>query len=432
MSTTQMSTEVRIKLQNEYTQAKVEKWLRGRAYLLKGLTPRRKDIVLDFSLGADWDPEIGESDQTPSFSFGCPREGCTEPVVFYAAAQGEELKDVPYNLYGLLGYGELGHDECDISNENWQRALGARVPSDENGQGVQELDFVRLAHERAMSGGVQWLIPGVMEVGKLASLFGPPGTGKSLLALEWAMAAVKAGDQVVYLDEENDPTEIVARMEDMGVDTDSLPGFRYYSFTGLHVDSEEGAAKLLELIGQPDLVIFDSWAKFFVGASQNDDAAANRAYNLTVKPLRKQGVGILRLDHTGHDEVTRPAGTVAKLADVDQNWQIKAKRLDGLRAEVTLINRKSRTGRLNGATINLLRETGPLRHTESGQKPQTLAEGSGDPVEVLVDFMDEKGWPTDWSVSVCRAELTKVGHSAAQVALAAAVKIRKASGVTAS
>jgi hypothetical protein len=430
-SSPDMDKSATVRAMNEYTEYKVRQWLKFNVWKLKDRSATPGTLVLDF-IEEDDENEIYVTE--PSLTFGCPVRGCTEPVKLYAvsAYDGIDLQDTPETLYGALGYAELEHAECkghEGMSERWAMALGAKLPSE-----GAPLDFMRLQLEQKLSGGVQWLIPDVMETGKLASLFGPPGTGKSLLALEWAVKALRDGKDVVYFDEENDPAELIARMQDMSVDLSALAtSFHYYSFSGLHVDTEEGAQKIIELAENADLVIFDSWAKFFVGASQNDDAAANRAYNLTVKPLRKAGIGILRLDHTGHDEVTRPAGTVAKLADVDHNWQIKAKALDGKRAEVTLVHRKSRTGR-GPNTINLIREVAPLRHVPRGQEGQAEApeETSGDPVADLIAFMDEKGWPADWTVRTAREELKRVGRSARNEVLSSAMRQRKESGVTAS
>lgn len=364
----------------------------------------------------------------PVFTMRCPR--CKLDIgfvpkleLFDPDSKGLQADDID----PLMGFAYPFHPEplcvdADRIEENFQEHF---FPFSMSGLESEGVDFARVQLERAMSGGVKWLIPNVMEEGKLASLFGPPKAGKSLLALEWALAAARER-RVVYLDEENDPREVLARMEDMEVDLGSLDKFTYHSFKGWTVDTDSGAASIIDVCRSADLVVFDSWAKFFAGASQSDDAAANRAYNLTIKPLRKEGVGILRLDHSGHGEVTRPAGSIQKLADVDHNWQIKAKPLSGGRASVTLVHRDNRTNR-GPDTINLVREVGPLRHTESGQgvSPEGEETVVADSVAELVSLMDEKGWPVDWSVRKCAEELRKIGQAAGQSVIADAVRLRK-------
>ncbi|PYC75215.1 hypothetical protein C7C45_04930 [Micromonospora arborensis] len=362
------------------------------------------------------------------FTFPCPE--CAEEV----QVRGSDPEEAPVDPFG---YAQLTHartaaaarcsllirDGRALASGDFTDALAERL-----GLKVAGVDLALVRLKRQMAGGqVDWLIPGVMERGTLAALFGPPGTGKSLLALEWAAKLAAEGRRVVYLDEENPPELMDERLEAMSVDPEGLEGLTYHSFPGWTADTEEGAARIVAACEGADLVVFDSWAKFFLAASQNDDAAANRAYRLAVKPLRAAGVGILRLDHTGHEEVTRPSGTVAKLADVDHNWQIKAKDLGDKRAEVTLVHRKSRTAR-GPRTINLRREVSPLRHLDAADLPAIQEEDLSAPtdkVDALVAFMDEKGWETDWTVDTYLEELRKLERGARKADVAAARRKRR-------
>jgi hypothetical protein len=407
-------------LARKLTQDKLRRWVHRQRWRFEDWSvPRGTEVEVD----------LASDGSKPFLSLKCPY--CKATTIDIHGGDIGNWDEFPgeidaYAFFGRLGYVYMMHGGSETFCVDTERVAKHLLGS----TATPGVDFERVQLERAINGGVEWLIPDVMERGKLASLFGPPKAGKSLLALQWAVKATSEFS-VVYLDEENDPGEVVARLEAMGIDMADVWMLDYRSFTGWTVDTQEGADAILKMCQGADLVIFDSWAKFFAGASQNDDAAANRAYNLTIKPLRKAGVGILRLDHSGHGEVTRPAGSIQKLADVDHNWQIKAKPLDGDRAEVTLVHRDNRTNR-GPKTINLMREVGPLRHVERGQEvaPEPDESVSDDPVLALVSLMDDKGWPTDWPVRACREELQKLGQGVKQDVLAAAVRARKASGVT--
>lgn len=289
-----------------------------------------------------------------------------------------------------------------------------------------DLELVRF--RRMLDGGeVQWLIDGVMERGSLISLFGPPKSGKSLLALEWAVAVARRGLRVVYLDEENSPVEVDVRLEAMGVDLADLSTLAYHSFTGFAVDTEDGAAAILDTCGDADLVVFDSWGKFFAGGSQTDDGAVNRAYRLSVMPLRERGSGVMRLDHTGHAEATRPLGSSQKLADVDHNWLIRAAR--GERGEpvaVTLTHTENRTGR-GEDLILLTRETVPLRHVARVEQEGEVETPGADPekVRALVEVLDGLSIPVDWTVRDAASALRKVGSGSRIGLVSEAQRVRR-------
>ncbi|WP_064448698.1 MULTISPECIES: AAA family ATPase [Micromonospora] len=398
-------------------------------------TQRQLDAAWDaFDAGGgqatDPTTEAAVFDQT-YYTFKCP--AC--PIHMQVIPRRPRLRQGP----GLLGFAEIVHPEpftCSAEkySHNLTNATVAvkKVREELDTRRGVDLELVRL--KRLLAGGeVKWLIPDVMERGMMAALYGPAGTGKSLLALEWAVKLAQGGQRVVYLDEENPPELMDERLEAMSVDPAELThNLTYYSFTGWTVDTEEGAAKILEACQRARLVVFDSWNKFFASGSQSGDTGALDAYRLTVKPLRAAGVGVLRLDHTGHAEVTRPAGSHVKLGDVDHNWQMKAKDLGDGRAAVTLVHQKSRTGR-GPDVLELVRESDPvLRHASAKDRvPAVDLAAPTDAVERLVALMDEKGYATDWSVRKAGAALREAGVKVSQDDLAEAVRRRKAAPVPA-
>ncbi|WP_410812845.1 hypothetical protein [Micromonospora sp. 067-2] len=245
------------------------------------------------------------------------------------------------------------------------------------------------------------------------------------------MKLAQGGQRMVYLDEDNDPDEVDARLEAMGVDPGKFTGLTYHSFQGWTVDTEDGAARILATCQGADLAVFDSWAKFFMGGSQSDDATANRAYRLVLKPLRAAGVGILRLDHSGHDEARRPAGSIQKLADVDHNWMVRAKKVDrGQPVPVTLTHTESRTGR-GEDVITLVREVSPvLRHVDaSADRVVKVQEVTGstdaEKMAALVEVLDDMSIPTDWSIRTVQEALKKAGKGTRPGIISDAQKARR-------
>lgn len=296
------------------------------------------------------------------------------------------------------------------------------------------VDWAFQALKRRISGGeVKWLIPGIMQKAELAALFGPPKSGKSLLALEWAAKLATERKRVLYLDEENSAEAIYERLLDMGYE--DVPSFlEYHSFGGYSVDKAGPAGQDHPIVALAketgaQLVVFDSYAKFFVGGSQNDDAAINRAYSLVLKPLKALGIAVLRLDHTGHGETRRPAGSVQKLADVEHNWLIRAEDAPGRSArKVTLTHTENRTGR-GADLITMRREIGPLRHVEAavaasdvGQQEHTEP---GAAVKAIIERLDAMSIPLDWGRGRCMDALKANGGGVKVENLSEAIRRRQ-------
>jgi hypothetical protein len=326
-----------------------------------------------------------------------------------------------------------GDDSYEIQGDNcgWIEELKERF-KDWLKEWREDNPWHEIKWQRLQNAGqVRWLIPGVLERGKLMGLFGAPKEGKSLWALEEALKLASKNVRVLYLDEENDKNECFERAMDMGYDLSAskLSRLKYKTFMGLNVDDEEDAAKILEMADGFDLVVFDSYAKFFKHGSQNDDAAINRAYRLVLKPLREKGVSVIRLDHTGHGEAKRPAGSVQKLADVDHNWLIRAEDGKGRAARrVTLTHCENRTGRGEDLIV-MDRLLDPLRHVVRGAPEAVEDIGQGEEqdgkVQAVVEALDALGAPIDFSVRRCLDLLKQDGKKVDRNVLADAVRRRK-------
>jgi hypothetical protein len=196
---------------------------------------------------------------------------------------------------------------------------------------------------RSQPDEVDWLFPPLLEKGTINALFGKPGTGKSLLALNIVLELVRDGKTVAYFDDENRVEDIVERLKNFGVTSpEELSALHMYSFAGLPpLDGIEGGEHLAGLAEhhKADLVVLDTTTRMVEG----DENAANtflQLYRCSLVPLKSRGITVLRIDHPGKDDHRGQRGSSAKAGDVDTIWRLFYEQ-DGMLA---LEREKSRSG----------------------------------------------------------------------------------------
>jgi predicted ATP-dependent serine protease len=160
-----------------------------------------------------------------------------------------------------------------------------------------------------------FLADGYLYAGQLHSITGPPDSGKSTIALWWALRELRAGRTVLLLDEESGRESVAEKLRDLGATPDELARLYYAEFPGRAWDAHDIAA-LTQLVEEvrPDLIVFDSMAAFMAraGREENDARDVTTFTNEVLLPLaRKHRAAVVYLDHVGAD----PDG--AKLASVD-------------------------------------------------------------------------------------------------------------------
>jgi hypothetical protein len=297
------------------------------------------------------------------------------------------------------------------------RPLLQRAPSQEDRLAEIAARYAPVDWEKAFADQpdeVQWLIEPVIEQGTVNALFAKVDTGKSLLALEWALRLVREGRTVVYVDEENQLDHVVERLTAFGADPGELALLRFYSFASLPaLDTPRGGWHLLALADGADLVMLDTTSRMVQG-KENDADTFLQMYRCSLVPLKRRGITVLRLDHPGKDEKRGQRGSSAKDGDCDTIWQLtevtKGKRY-------RLERRKNRPGRAPGdAVIELERCFEPVRHEFSDA-------GTGDRVATL---LDDLGIPPDAGRDRCGQALRDAGHGVRNEVLALAIRIRKA------
>jgi len=260
-----------------------------------------------------------------------------------------------------------------------------------------------------------WLYREWLEAGTVNALFAKPGTGKSLVALEIAVAVTARGLSVVYVDDENRVRDLVERLQAFGCEPGDLARLHMFSFAGLPpLDTEKGGQHLLALATFYDaaLITLDTTTRMVQGR-ENDSDTFLQLYRCSLVPLKARGMTVLRLDHPGKDAERGQRGSSAKDGDVDTIWQLLTE-TEGL--EYRLERTKSRSGH-GPAAFSLRRRYEPLRH--DWNCPQD------DPVSKIAGQLSDLGIPRKAGRPTVRRALEAAGVEVSNAQLTAAIRLRK-------
>jgi len=209
---------------------------------------------------------------------------------------------------------------------------------------------------------IQWLCANFLEASMAHSLWGVPGSGKSLFTLETIVHHVLRGDRhVTYIDSENELTRIVVdRLKGFGVKPQDLANLHFYSYDTLPpLDTPAGGKEVLRraIQDKSSLVVIDTTSRFIEG----DEDKANtflRFYMYTLLPLKRAGVASLRLDHPGKDASRGARGSSAKFGDIDYEFELSGVNTQGTKRFRNLKCTKSRAGNIPDKSVNQLEEIG--------------------------------------------------------------------------
>lgn len=206
---------------------------------------------------------------------------------------------------------------------------------------------------------VEWLVEPVLEKGTINALFGKPGTGKSLLALEMCLKVIYSGERVMMIDDENRIADLVERLRAFGAKPEDLDGLITFSFAGLPpLDTPTGGEHLTALADEykPALVTLDTTSRLVEG-EENSANTYLQLYRCSLIPLKGRKITVLRLDHPGKDDTRGQRGSSAKDGDVDTIWRLSCESEDMF----TLTREKTRNGH-GEAQVKIERQYEPLRH----------------------------------------------------------------------
>ena len=277
----------------------------------------------------------------------------------------------------------------------------------------------------------QWIVEGIISPQGLTSLVGEAKIGKSIFALELAIAVstgAKIADlgttktRTLYLDLENNPQTVLRdRLLAFECHPESLDNLKFLSFPGLPAfDSESGGKALVEIVDRLDvgLVIIDTISRV-VSGEENSNDTWNRLYRHTELPLKQRGVAMMRVDHTGKDATKGARGGSAKSGDVDRVIRMTSNR----NGQIMLRTEAARTrGGFESITLER-RDTPNLHHARIDGKVQSPDNSR---VDYLVDLLNRNGYPAGLSNRQTRDALGKLGQGCSKENSAEVTRLRKA------
>jgi DNA-binding transcriptional ArsR family regulator len=177
----------------------------------------------------------------------------------------------------------------------------------------------------------KWLIDSILTEASFSVLYGPPGVGKSFIALGWAHAIaantswldweVNGGGCVVYIAAEGVgglKKRIRALQDYEGYSPDLPVFFINKPVNFLESGDVQGLIEAWEAKGvKPSLVVVDTLARCFVGGEENS-AKDMGQFNHGVESIRRDtGAAVAVVHHTGKDPSHGARGSSALLAAAD-------------------------------------------------------------------------------------------------------------------
>jgi RecA-family ATPase len=273
---------------------------------------------------------------------------------------------------------------------------------------------------------MEWLLEPLIPAGRMVAMYSAPKVGKSLLALEIAVAISRGENvlgaptqavDVLYIDFENDPrTDVKSRLIAMGYGPRDLSHLHYASFPRIRpLDTAEGGIDLLNLVSQTgaELVIIDTVSRVIKG-KENDNDTWLDLYRCSFAHLKRNGVALLRLDHSGKDEERGMRGGSAKSGDVDAVWK-----LSNIGTEMLSLECEAHRIEMPEKRLIIRRESGPLRH-----EVDTRSYGAVREAEVLA-ALDAAGLPQNAGRERARQVLEAAGIQVRNETLSGILKRRQ-------
>jgi 5S rRNA maturation endonuclease (ribonuclease M5) len=280
-----------------------------------------------------------------------------------------------------------GHDLDDLE----ARPLLEVVPEDDDapeGGGIAYVDFLEMFTKPREP--VRWFASPVAAAGRVTLLYSPGKTGKSLIAMEVAVAAATGMPvlgspaqepvQVLYIDQEMTQDDWQDRLEDMGYgEGDAAILNERLHLAQLQawppMDTYLGGVCVLQEQQRwaAQLVVIDTASKVIKG-EENANDTHGAFYRSTIVPLKRVGCSVVVLDHTGKDVEKGARGGSAKTDNVDLAFELLTRGTDLLSLRCS--HARFRDDALEHPTF-IRRELSPLRHVieehrEAGTTPGAM------------------------------------------------------------
>lgn len=166
----------------------------------------------------------------------------------------------------------------------------------------------------------------LLYTGRVHSLTGEPGGGKTWIALHLIADTLIAGGTAMLIDYEDTPASAVSRLRTLGVDDQAMRDrFVYVRPDGPLIDRQGRVAghtmARLEALAA-DVVVIDSIGESLAaeGLKPNDDDQVTRWFRLLPRRLARNGAAVLGVDHRAKNKDDRglwAIGSQRKLAAID-------------------------------------------------------------------------------------------------------------------
>lgn len=164
---------------------------------------------------------------------------------------------------------------------------------------------------------------GLFYAGRVNSIQGESGHGKSWVAMLACAEAVTAGRTAIYIDWEDHPANVIGRMLMLGVAPDALAAnFKYVSPDGPATTHTVSWLESLAHDCDPQVVVIDSVGESMgsQGTDQNADNQVTQWFNAIPRPLATNSAAVIIVDHVVKDTERRglwASGSQRKRAAVD-------------------------------------------------------------------------------------------------------------------
>lgn len=219
--------------------------------------------------------------------------------------------------------------------QNQQVAQSNQTPAPASPPSMPRFRLLTLKQLKEKLPPLRPLIEGIIGQGMFAAIIGPSGSGKSLLAIDWAMSVatgspwqgrfVVKGVAVYVLAERRSGFD--SRVDAWRVTHPTLeePRITFVDAAPRLLEKDDIDALLKELDTLPEkptVIIVDTLAKSMVGYDENNTRDMGILVANCERIRDHTGATVVVVHHTGHDQ-TRPRGNTALLAGLDTMLMMK-------------------------------------------------------------------------------------------------------------
>lgn len=236
---------------------------------------------------------------------------------------------------------------------------------------------------------------GLLYPGRVNMIYGKSESGKSWLSLAACVQELTAGERVMYLDMEDEPTGTLARMQALGASDDDikmlfryihpegpLSGMQRYKFGDKPSDEGQRSDAVFKALldsYDPTLVVVDGMTVLYgLHGHDTNDAMATDVITSWLKGLTRRGrTTVIVIDHTGKGggPGSSPIGAHHKTAMV-QGTSLRADAIDrpmpGAVGTLNLVVHKDRPGAVRMISSTHTEQIAAEVEMDSRQEGQTI------------------------------------------------------------